>query len=334
MGMTPFSVESWNRFLTHDLAVTAGVLGRYHEWEYGAYKVKIQLPNLSELPDPETFPKPSHARLFCSEYRHMDNGLIPVVIHVKDVITTVQVHNQVNLPAEIIDKNPNYYDGIDDELQEKLNNSLQQYGEIAASAFDQWLKTMRWKCQNAFIGRAELHGFQSGWGTRLVDVNSKRTLWIESMTTYMKAYKPISEDEWNEVQAALTVNKLPPIYYDLMFDGEWYFRNGDFNRAVTDFAVASEACLRELVLSNLPSGLQPSILKFIDEANVRQVINNFIKDILNEDQLKELKSFNSNLQQLFNDRNTILHSGTLENLSHEKCQKYLETTRFVISLAG
>src|SRR5690606_929616 len=130
---------------------------------------------------------------------------------------------------------------------------------------------------------------------------------------------------------ALKNNLMPPVYYDLMFDGEEHLKHGDLQRAVVDFAVACESCLRIYVGKNLSKGLSHLSKKQLDETNIRQVLTKIFPTLLRNDQKQAFNGIEPKLHQLFDDRNTIMHSGQKENLTVNKCYKHRETTRRLIA---
>jgi hypothetical protein len=117
-----------------------------------------------------------------------------------------------------------------------------------------------------------------------------------------------------------------------MFDGIEHLNIGDLQRAVVDFAVASESCLRNMVIDKLPKDLDEIFKMYIDEANFRQVINKFLPNLVSDEKKRAVKKLDSDLHKLFNDRNKIMHSGFIDGLTAEKCKKYLATTREVITI--
>ncbi len=92
--------------------------------------------------------------------------------------------------------------------------------------------------------------------------------------------------------------------------------------------------MRVKVMKQLPLGLNDTLRRYIDEANIRQVLNHFFPELLNDNEKRLLKGINSILQQLFNARNAILHSGYKADLAPNECQKYLEATQKLISLGS
>ena len=75
-----------------------------------------------------------------------------------------------------------------------------------------------------------------------------------------------------------------------------------------------------------------AILRYIDEANIRQVLNRFFLESLIQDQEKTLQTIKSTLHQLFNARNEILHSGYKEGLTQAECQNYLDATERLLAI--
>jgi hypothetical protein len=111
-----------------------------------------------------------------------------------------------------------------------------------------------------------------------------------------------------------------------------HLSHGELQRSVVDLAVACETFIRRKVMEKIPYGLMEAITKYIDEANIRLVLDHFFPDTLTDDDKKLLKNINSRLHQLFDVRNRILHSGQKEDLTAAECNKYLEATEKLIRI--
>jgi hypothetical protein len=326
---TKIKFFSLDRFITRDLEVEPKLLGLFHEFHYDNSLVKVVLPSSDCL----TLPRQSDQRLRVRTRRKLDDGKEePYGIEVMSVDVTVFKDQTIQIPAQALDVYPNAYNLFSEDQCKKLEELTEEYSTIARESFDLWLRTLRWRSMKWYIGRPEIHGIESGWSTYLLDDTQKR-FWVSAIcggTVYFT--EPITMIEWESVERSLKNGEKPPIYYDLMFDARGHFRLGDYARAVVDAAVACETYLRTLVAQELPEELNETLKKYIDDANIGQVLNHFIPKILNDDEGERFSKIKSKLHELFNARNGILHSGRFEGITEEKCKKFLDVTRELITL--
>jgi hypothetical protein len=251
-------------------------------------------------------------------------------VHAVDV--SIRLPEEIRFPAAILELPCKAGELFNDNQQRSLDMQTEKYGQIAQRAFDLWLRTIRWKCNNGAIGRPELHGSETGWATHLVDESTKKDIWASPQMYVVRRQERVTEVCWNDTGRALTGGLEPPVYYDLMFDGEEHLRIGDFKRSAVDCAVACEAFLRIWVGQHLPVDLSDAVRQYVNDANIRQVLKRFFPEILDGKQAKLLQQLRSDLQRLFDARNTILHSGCMENLTPDDCQTFLIATQRLISM--
>jgi hypothetical protein len=328
MNYLQVEIVSWNRFITRNLVIVPEMLGLEHEFLLGQSKVRIKLPDNKDIPTSNA----EHSRLLTFTYKIVDGNQVPTMFGVESVDVLVQLGKQVSIPEEMLTEPPNAYDLLSKEQQTQLDEMAQAHGDVAREAFDVWIRTLRWKSHIGVIGRPEIHGFESGWSTYLLNDETKTRLWRETQILTLPPGKPITLEEWNNAEEVLKLGERPPVYIDLMFDGMEHLDLGDFRRATVDFAVACEAFVRSKVLQQLPHALSEPIKRYIDETNIRYVLRHFFPETLSEDQKKILKRIDSALHQLFNARNDILHSGYKEGLTGSECQKYLNATQKLIAI--
>ncbi len=328
--MTDLQVDlvSWNRFITRNFAVVPELLGQASEFQFEKGQITIELPTADKLTDSKTDDSP----LRIVSYKEEDGCKIPLKIAVNNVDVLVRLKRRVNIPEEVLTRHPNPIDLLSNGQQKQLDKLAKAHGDVANRAFDLWIRTLRWKSGNGAIGRPDIHGAKSGWGTYLLNNETMHRFWVshEPITLYM--YECITLAEWYEVEETLKRGQESPVYIDLMFDGIEQFNLGYLQRSVVDLAAACEAFMRARVTQNLPKGLNDAVLAYIGEANIRRVQEHLFKETLSEEQMKLLKNINSHLNQLFDARNTILHSGHKEDLTLADCKKYIEATKKLIAI--
>jgi len=265
-------------------------------------------------------------------YREENGRKIPIALSIKSVDVQVDLGEVVTLPEEVLTRQPNPVDLLSKEQQTQLDKIMNSHTDFADEAFDRWIRILRWKSGNGSIARPEIHGLDSGWGTHLLDSATKQRFWRSGVTVTVYLDHAITLQIWHDVEATIKQRQESPVYVDLMFDGIEQFKVGNLQQSVVDLAVACEAFMRTRVMQNLPKGLSATVVKYIDEAPIRQVQERFFKDTLDNEQKKVLKSINSRLHQLFNARNTVLHSGRKEDLTSADCQQYSEATKKLIAI--
>jgi len=143
--------------------------------------------------------------------------------------------------------------------------------------------------------------------------------------------RKVTQEMWAAVGASLQGGHTPPVYIDLMMDAAEHIKLDDFQRATVDMAIACETFLRMLVTKNLPDNIQFSVASYIDDANIRQVLEKFVPQMLDDTGKKDLGKIKIKLHSLFDTRNGIVHKGETAKLTRELCGNFLETTRKLLS---
>jgi len=321
-------VVSWNRFLTKNLVIKPELVGSSHNFTYQQHNIRIRLPSTDHLPT-----KPLEGDLLSfNVYRNVGDRIVPQEYWVHAVDVEVVIPEPVSVTQEVLNRSPNAYDVVPQARQNQLNRIAEKNTNIAEKALDRWMRTLRWKCNDSSIGRPEVLGHGSGWGTYLISEPTRHEIWIWREPFEFKRGKPVTSQIWKDVDSALQTGANPPISIELMFDGIEHMKLENLERAVVDFAVACESCLRTILAYSLPTRLSSSVKKYIDDAKVRSVLTKFVPELLDEEERKRLKKMESTLHQLFDTRNDIVHTGRAADLNLRDCDKYLEVTKALLAL--
>jgi len=328
MELAQLAIKSWNRFLTRNLSIHPDLVGAEHKFQYEDCQIIISLPSSRHLPTEPC----SGERLRFNSYTENDGIKIPLQLWVDSVDVTVSMGEKLSLPFEITKHPPNRTDLVSKAQQEKLNKIAAVHGTIAERSFDLWIRTLRWKADNSSIGRPEISGHESGWSTYLVAQPKGERIWISPVSFMVKASKIVTSETWEAVASALQAERTPPVFVDLVMDAAEHLKMGDLQRATVEMAMGCEAFLRMLVAESLPPGLHAPIAAYVDDANVRPVLEKFVPAILSPEGLRELEKIKSKLHQLFDLRNSIIHKGDTAALSKEHCEKFLEVSKKLIRL--
>ncbi len=237
------------------------------------------------------------------------------------------------MPVEVLSKPVNSYELVPEAPWRNWEVLASAYAGKAGDAFEYWVRIMRWRCNRGWIGRPEIQGFESGWGTYLKDRSTGQNIWAWHALERMLICDPVSLQEWNDTQEVLA-RQESPIYIDLMFDAVEQAQMGDLRGALTEAAVTCEAYLRAVVIQSLPENVVDGIRKVIDEVNIAQLMNHAFPDLLSPKQVKQYKTLRSDLQTLFRLRNRILHFGQAEGVTADRCEKLLRAVSRLLAIRG
>ena len=335
MANSQTNIISSHRFTTINFAVVPELLGLSHRMPFKNGQVKIELPSRDHLPKQITNKSVISSRdsvIRISSYRQKNGLKIPLSLWIEYVQVQVSLGQTITLPKQVLAGPPNQLDFLSPQKRLRLKQIMKSHEELANEAFDLWIRILRWKSNDGSIAMPQLHGFDAARSSHLIDCATKQPFWAGDFTLPIYLANPITLSIWHDVQETLKLGKKPPIYIDSMFDGIEQFRIGNFQQSVVYLAVASEAFMRSRVMQSLPKGLTTALIKYIDEVPIRQVLERFFPDTLDAAQNNVLKSIKSRLHKLFDDRNTILHSGLKEDLTSGDCQQYIEATKNLFTI--
>lgn len=328
MEFSTIPVGLWNRFLTHNLNIDPQLVGAEHEFKYEGYSVLISLPSIENLPTEPSGEK----RLRFNSYTEADGKKTPLQLWVESIDIAVTGTDKIKVPPELLSRPPNQRELLTEAKQNKLTALAANLNIIAEKAFDLWLRILRWKSTNSAIGRPEINGHSSGWPACLVAQPNGERIWIPTVTFAVKGSKIITSQIWEAAASALQTGNPSPLHVDFLMDATEHVKLGAFQRAIVETAMGCEVFLRNLVAENLPPDLQPAVSRYVDEANIRPVMDKFVPDILSSKERDILKKIRSKLQQLFDMRNAIVHKGKAVSLTKELCEKFLDAATLLVAI--
>lgn len=284
---------SWNRFVSRNLYVDAGLMGRSHTFEFKGASITISLPPTAAADRSEEYDEVARAVTW--------KGAPPVVW--KYAVTGVDVHvdkgGDEDVPTEVLELPVNAFDVVPPATQRRLNEHCEHHRQIAEVAFEHWLSVLRWTTDNFAIGRPWVEGNYSGWSTYLHEKHSRRKVWIESSTVKVGRRLSVTLSHWTDAHGRLCRGEKSPIHIELLHDALHFTRNlGDHRRAIVDMAVACETYLRTRVLESLPSGVLPEVEAYVEDANISQFVSRFFPALLHGDDAKAYKKIKDELLSL------------------------------------
>lgn len=328
MEQTVLNLVSWNRFVPRNLSIHRELVGAAHQFNFEESQITIKLPTTQHLPTEPNQEGP----LSFNCWKEVDGKKIPEQYHVNSVDIEVSIAEKITFPSKVLEVPPCAHEIIPETQQEHLNVLASKNSSVAERAFDLWIRTLRWKSDYSAIGRPEISGCESGWSTYLVAKPQEKRVWIAPSIHVVRGVCTVTPEMWEAVMASLKNGCSPPVYIDLMMDAAEHIKLDDLQRAIVDMAIACETFLRMIVARNLPDNIQSSVASYIDDANIRQVLEKFVPEILCNQGKNDLGKIKSKLHLLFDTRNGIVHKGQTANLNKNLCESFLETTRKLVGL--
>jgi hypothetical protein len=306
-------------------AVVPELLERTTSFPFRGHSVTLRMPSASESrPDDTT-------SVGLSSWRMLNGAQLPQGYRVYKVDITVAIPKPFQLPENICTKSPNARDLLTPIEQNCLQELGQSYALIARGAFDRWVRTVRWKLNAALVGRDVVNDIASDSPTYLVDKDTGKNVWgIQNLISIIGGHE-MTELEWDFVNSALATDMDPPVFIDLFLDAKAHLMSEDVRRATIDAAIAAESCIRMLIQEDLPDSLANEYSLHIDEANIRPVMQKFLPNALARRNFDALpKSVISDLHELFDIRNKLVHKGFALQLDTEKCRKQIRAVEALI----
>jgi len=325
---------AWNRYTTRNLAIVPTLLGKKHTFTFRDHEVQITLPEdaLEVIVNQPLITDEQESQIHLDSWREESGIKVPVSLGVDSVDLTIKLTRKIKVHQEMVMRSPNAYDILNDQEVSQFNSIVTNYRAIADEVFEFWLNVLRWQSRMGAIGRPHIRDYHSGWSTYLIDDESRNRIWSGPNILTITKIDPISVDVWDRTEKSLLSGERSPLYFDFYFDGIEHSKVGEFQRSVVDFAISCEVLIRGKVMGKLPEGLIPPIEKYVDEANIRNVLTKFFPWLLSTQGKGKFDRISSKLHQLFNARNDIMHSGHSATLTKVQIEGFRATTESLMSL--
>ena len=303
------------------LSVKPEVLGAYHNFPFQTHTIRIDLPGLNAIDDDTK----SYARVTTGSRRTSDGT--PVEFDIHRVSVTVNFPQEVHIHPDSLVRPPVAYDLYEDREKEAFEKQCNAHRDIAEAAFQYWVSIFRWKLDGLRIGHSEKIGHDSGWGTYLHDVESRRPVWIERGIWIIKGHRVVNTEEWRAIEEQLQTSHRPPVYLNLRYDAEESIENRDYRKALIELAMACEIFIRQIVLSRIPNGVQQSLVLAIEELNINQFLTKHFRDLVPAEKQDQYRTLSKELSSLFAKRNKLLHIGDEDPATKDNCKRFLVVTK-------
>ena len=317
--MPKIPTKTWNRFITRNLNVAAEVMGSTHEFEFEGFHVTVRLPTQDDAKRDERFDEVARLTSWRSSTKE------PLVYAIDKIDVNVIYPESISVPEEALSNPPNQYDHFTDQQKKVVENVCDKLSRVAERAFQYWLEIVRWVSNNAMIGQPDISGFESGWSTYLMDVDTNHRVWASSQTFVVHAQSEIAKEDWVSAETHLKNGDTLPLHLRFFHDAKASTRNGQYEKAIIELAMACEIYLRYQVFEFIPESTPEEIRKYIEEANINKYVSQFFKGLISESQNSNYKKVAKDISSLMSRRNSYVHMGKLHDADEVLCRRFINT---------
>jgi hypothetical protein len=308
-------VNVFLRFSLERFCITPDLISAKHEFVFEGRPVTLSLPGL----DKDTVP-PEQRRIECHKWKSVGN--IPLEYNVNSLDIEMELGDTIRVPEPVRHLHPNQFELFKPHEQKNLDQTVAEAGTIVRRAFEYWLRMLRWKSGIGYIGEPSIRyaGAHEG-GAVLRDRLSGHRMWLQPHVIRAVGSRPVTTSQWDATQVALTACKLPPVWFEFLFDSEMRINNNDLVGAVLSLAIALEVNVRTIFSHDLRTAdIEPVMLEIFDQTNLRALLNR-IKKMRRWDKEWEKATDLSEINSLMNYRDRVMHSAQTENLDEVELRK-------------
>lgn len=326
--MPEISAKTWNRFITTNLCVAAEVMGSIHEFNFESHNVTVRLPKPEHADRDEKFDDVASLISYRSDTKE------PLLYSVLKVDVEIAIPNKISVPEEALSKPPNQYDHFTDEQKKTADSVCEQLSDLAGRAFQYWLEIIRWVSGYALIGQPSINDFESGWSTYIMDHATNHRVWGESVNITVYRDSEITKEHWEKTLEHLLNGDVIPMHLRFLNDAKASTRNGQYEKAIIELAMACEIYLRYSVFEFIPDSTPEQLKSYIEEANINQYASKFFKGLVPYSQTSNYKKIAKDISSLMSRRNSYVHMGILNDADEAQCRRFTDMAEqlFKISL--
>jgi hypothetical protein len=304
--------------------VTPDLLGARHEFTFSGKAIAVEIPLAQEN---STMPREFRS-VECYKWR--TEGNIPLEYQVKQIAMRIAVGHSLSIPEEALKVPPHRDELFTNAEREELQRLIDSLALLALDAFRHWLAVLRWISGVAYIGEPRVtHADDSSDGAALQESATRHRFWLQPRLIVVPGQKAITTAEWQSAQMALSQEKMPPIWFAFLFEGEQRLNNRDLIGAVLSLAIALESIIRNLVTDHLEKDrVEPLIFELVDRANLRSILSRVRNLTFWNQDLARVVDF-SRFNELMDWRDRVMHSADTTALNEQDLRKtYAKLKKF------
>ncbi len=191
---------------------------------------------------------------------------------------------------------------------EEAFNAAQQTLE---DALDVWKRTVRWTALAPAIGLSDVAPSRERSAMRdlkLLRKSDDAVFRNHGGTLSLGGGGKVSAESWQSAADALAGGERPPTWFDYLHEARRRQWVGDLRAAIVNAAIGSETLIRAAFQRTLPKIQSPLALRILDTTPVQSLLGRW-EEIIPWDK-RTAKAFGkSEVHELFDLRNTVMHSG-------------------------
>jgi hypothetical protein len=144
-----------------------------------------------------------------------------------------------------------------------------------------------------------------------MSLKMSNVFWLQPGRIVVQGQKAITMADWQSAQMALSQNKIPPIWFAFLFEGQQRINDRDLTGAVLSLAIALESIIRNLVTQS---------------ASVKLILDLMPKfTFWNQDweRAADLDRF----RKLMTWRNQVMHRADIKDLNEQDLRKRMPNSK-------
>jgi hypothetical protein len=312
-----FEAYATRRVSLNNLFVQQSTFGQSHSFDLDAGKITISLPS-----EPTAY-----------EFRE---GLAS---DPENPLTTWYGFEEVSMRLDL--SVPIQFKGDDTEFNGievvRSASANKAFGvlEIALDdGLDAWKRTLRWTAFAPEIDMSEIETTASqtvGLGFKVFRRSDDALFRAHGGRSTSHGGGKVTQDAWCSAGNALADGRLPPVWFDYLFDALRHRIVGDYRAAIIEAAVASETLVRTTLHAVVPPIANDVARRIIETANIQGLLARW-SELTNISKAEAKKNGLSAVHALFNLRNEVMHSGLKERSALSEVVKLLPSiTKFILA---
>lgn len=325
--MPNISAKTWNRFITTNLCVAAEVMGSIHEFEFENHNVTVRLPK------PEHADRDERIDDVASLISYRSDTKEPLLYSVLKVDVEIAIPSEISVPDEVLSKPPNQFEHFSDEQKNAVDSICKQFSDLAEKAFQYWLDIIRWVSGYALIGQPSISDFESGWSTYIMENATNHRVWGESVNITVYLDSEITKEHWEKALEHLVSGDVIPMHLRFLHDAKASIRNGQYEKAIIELAMACEIYLRYSVFEFIPNSTPAQLKTYIKEANINQYASKFFKELVPDSQASNYKKIAKDISSLMSRRNSYVHMGLLDDADDKLCRRFTDMAEKLFNIS-
>jgi hypothetical protein len=211
---------------------------------------------------------------------------------------------------------------------QRAHSLLKKAVPVAQSAFLYWLRIVRWQTKNGLIGQPEPENIMHDFGADLYRLHPRKRFGFGMHHSTVPAMHILNQENWNSIRTHLKHKNEPPIWSEILFEGEAFAASRNFRAAIAYYAFACETFMRSRFMNELPKRMNPNVYEVIDrQINIRPLLERYAARELKS---KLATSTIKTIHKLISARDDVVHRGRIEEVSRDQMITFRKATRDLV----